>query len=145
LLWGMVTKWRGPMTRKSTLLKKWYSFLVKQPSQVPCSSTIFLSVSVLFGIGQVQRSFTLLVRYIPEWFPWLRYKLLARYGYDTGQEVLHGPMEFVRETMVCMLTFKDVESSLFASSAAPLNRHLLSRICKRRRNSRNQNAKRRRK
>ena len=54
---------------------------------------IFLSVSVLFGI-EVRRSFTL-VRHIPEWLPWLSYKPLARYGYDLGQEVLHGLIDFV--------------------------------------------------
>ncbi|KAH9957214.1 cytochrome P450 [Russula dissimulans] len=39
------------------------------------------------------------LRYIPEWLPWLSYKPLARYGYDLGQEVMHGPMSFVREGM----------------------------------------------
>jgi hypothetical protein len=67
---------------------------------------IFLSVSVLFGIGQVRRLFAL-VRYIPEWLSWLSYEPLTRYGYDLGQEVLHEPMKFVREAMVSILTFKD--------------------------------------
>jgi hypothetical protein len=49
-----------------------------------------------------------LVRYIPEWLPWLSYKPLARYGYDLGQEVLHAPMEYVRETIVRILTFNDI-------------------------------------
>jgi hypothetical protein len=48
------------------------------------------------------------VRYIPEWLPWLSYKPLARYGYDLGQEVLHAPMEFVRETIVGILTYNDI-------------------------------------
>ncbi|KAI0278749.1 cytochrome P450 [Russula aff. rugulosa BPL654] len=39
------------------------------------------------------------LRYIPEWLPWLSYKPLARYGYNIGQEALHGPMEFVRESI----------------------------------------------
>ena len=60
---------------------------------------IFLFVSVPFCIGHVWRSFTL-VRYIPEWLPWFSYKQLASRGYNTGQEVLHGPMDFVRETIV---------------------------------------------
>jgi hypothetical protein len=86
------------------------------------------------------------VRYIPEWLPWLSYKPFARYGYNLGQEVLHGPMGFVRETLVSIWAFKDgFENSLFASSTGLLNRHLLSRICKRQRNSRNQNAKRQKK
>jgi len=37
------------------------------------------------------------LRHIPEWLPWLSYKPLARYGYDLGQEILHGPMAHVRE------------------------------------------------
>ena len=65
---------------------------------------IFLSVSVVFELGQVLLSF-ILVRYIPEWLPWLSYKPLARYGYDIGQEVLHRPMEFVRESIVSIWTF----------------------------------------
>jgi hypothetical protein len=60
---------------------------------------IFRSVSFLFGNGKLQRSF-IPVRYIPEWLPRLSYKPLARYGYDIGQEVLHGPMQFVRESIV---------------------------------------------
>ena len=58
-------------------------------------------------LGQFRRS-SKLVRYIPEWLSWLSYKPLARYGYDLGQEVLHAPMEFVRETIVRILTFNDV-------------------------------------
>ena len=68
---------------------------------------IFLSVSVLFGVAQDRCSFTL-VRHIPEWTSWLSYKPLARHGYDLGQEVIHEPMEFVRETMVGILMFKGV-------------------------------------
>ena len=41
-----------------------------------------------------------LVRYIPEWLPWLSYKPLARYGRDLGQEAVYGPMSFVRESIV---------------------------------------------
>jgi hypothetical protein len=66
---------------------------------------IFLSVSVLFDVGQ-ERLF-IQVRHIPEWLPWLSYKRLTRYGYDLGQEVLHEPMEFVKETMVGILAFND--------------------------------------
>ncbi|KAH9952752.1 cytochrome P450 [Russula dissimulans] len=40
------------------------------------------------------------LRYIPEWLPWLSYKPLARYGYDIGQEVLNGPMIFVKESIL---------------------------------------------
>ncbi|KAI0274083.1 cytochrome P450 [Russula aff. rugulosa BPL654] len=40
------------------------------------------------------------LRHIPEWLPWLSYKPLARYGYNIGQEVLHGPMQFVRESIL---------------------------------------------
>jgi hypothetical protein len=46
------------------------------------------------------------VRFIPEWLPRLSYKPLVRYGYGIGLEVLHGPMEFVRENMVSILTCK---------------------------------------
>ena len=65
---------------------------------------IFLSVSVLFRIRQ-SRCLSTPVRYIPEWLPWLSYKPLARQGYNIGQKVLHEPMEFVRETIVGILTF----------------------------------------
>jgi len=39
------------------------------------------------------------LRHIPKWLPWLSYRPLARFGYDIGQEVLHVPMEFARESM----------------------------------------------
>ncbi|KAH9990432.1 cytochrome P450 [Russula vinacea] len=64
------------------------------------------SVKFLQLVGEIGAPGSLLVnelpflRYIPEWLPWLSYKPLARYGYDLGQEVLHAPMEFVRETML---------------------------------------------
>jgi len=60
---------------------------------------IFLSVSILSDNRQFQRSF-ILVRYIPEWLPWFSYKPLARSGYIIGQEVLHGPIDFVKEAIV---------------------------------------------
>jgi hypothetical protein len=103
----MVMKSRGLMTRKSRLLENWHNSSVKQLYQVPYSSMIFLSVSILSGIGQVQRSF-ILVKYIPEWLSWFSYKPLARLGYNIGQEVLHGPMEVVREAIVSIRIFKDV-------------------------------------
>ena len=40
------------------------------------------------------------MRHIPEWPPWFSYKPLARYGHDLGQEAVHGPMSFVRESIV---------------------------------------------
>jgi hypothetical protein len=95
----MVTKSRSLMTGKSTLPEKWSNLRVKHCPQVRCSSMIFLSVSIFFRIGQVRRSFTP-VRYIPEWLPRLSYKPLARYGYNIAQEVLHEPIEFVRESIV---------------------------------------------
>jgi hypothetical protein len=48
------------------------------------------------------------VRHIPEWASWLSYKPLARYGYDLGQEVLHGPMEFVKESIVSNGAFENI-------------------------------------
>ncbi|KAI0253744.1 cytochrome P450 [Lactifluus subvellereus] len=39
------------------------------------------------------------LQYIPEWLSWFSYKPLARYGHDLGQEVVHGPMAFVKEGM----------------------------------------------
>lgn len=39
------------------------------------------------------------LQHIPKWLPWLSYKPLARFGYDLGQEVLHVPMEFARESV----------------------------------------------
>ncbi|KAI0278757.1 cytochrome P450 [Russula aff. rugulosa BPL654] len=40
------------------------------------------------------------LQHIPEWLPWFSYKPLARIGYNIGQEVLRGPMEFVREAIL---------------------------------------------
>jgi len=85
------------------------------------------------------------VRHIPEWLPWLSYKPLARHGYNIGQQVLHEPMEFVRESIVSIGRSRIFESSLSASGMGLLNRHLLSRICERRRNWRDQSEKMRRK
>jgi hypothetical protein len=48
------------------------------------------------------------VRHIPEWLPWLSYKPLARHGHNIGQQVLHEPMEFVRESIVSIWAFKDI-------------------------------------
>ena len=98
-------------------------------------------------IGRVRRSFTT-VRYVPGWLPWLSYKPLARYGYNIAQEVLHRPIEFVRESIVSVFDvqrFLNFKSLRFASLTELLSHHLLSRICKRRRNSKNQNAKKRKK
>jgi hypothetical protein len=43
---------------------------------------------------------TSIVRHIPEWLPWLSYKPLARLGYKLGQETMHEPIRFVKESMV---------------------------------------------
>jgi hypothetical protein len=43
---------------------------------------------------------TTIVRHIPEWLPWLSYKPLARFGYNIGQETMHEPIRFVKESMV---------------------------------------------
>jgi hypothetical protein len=48
------------------------------------------------------------VQYIPESLSWLSYKPLTRYGYNMGQEVLHGPMEFVKESMVSIWAFQEM-------------------------------------
>jgi len=40
-----------------------------------------------------------LLRYVPEWLPWLSYKPLARYGHNLGNEVMNGPMKFVKESI----------------------------------------------
>ena len=95
------------MTRKSRLLENWHNLSVKQPYQVPYLSMTFLSVSIPSDSRQFQRSF-ILVQYVPEWLSWFSYKSLARSGYIIGQEVLHGPMEFVREAIVRIWMFKDV-------------------------------------
>lgn len=50
-------------------------------------------------VTQVRRSY-IQVQYIPEWLPWFSYNPLARSGYDIG----HGPIQFVRETIVCIWT-----------------------------------------
>jgi hypothetical protein len=54
-----------------------------------------------------------LVQYIPEWLPWLSYKPLARHGYDLGQEVMNGPMSFVRESIVSIRTSSRVQKLTF--------------------------------
>jgi hypothetical protein len=40
------------------------------------------------------------LRHIPEWLPWFSYKPLARIGHDLGQEVMHEPIQFVKESML---------------------------------------------
>ena len=50
----------------------------------------------------------MLVKYIPEWLSWFSYKPLARIGFNIGQEVLHEPMEFVKEAIVGIRIFKHV-------------------------------------
>jgi hypothetical protein len=46
------------------------------------------------------------VKYIPESLSWLSYKPLTRLGQNMGQEALHGPMEFVKESMVSIRAFQ---------------------------------------
>ena len=46
------------------------------------------------------------MQYIPESLSWLSYKPLTRYGYNIGQVVLHGPMEFVKESIVSNWAFE---------------------------------------
>jgi hypothetical protein len=41
-----------------------------------------------------------IVRHIPEWLPWLSYKPFAHLGYNLAQEAKHGPIRFVKESMV---------------------------------------------
>ena len=41
-----------------------------------------------------------LVRHIPDWVPWFSYKPLARIGRNSGLEVLHAPIQFVKDAMV---------------------------------------------
>jgi hypothetical protein len=43
---------------------------------------------------------TTIVRHVPEWLPWLSYKPIARLGYNVGQEAIHRPIRFVRESVV---------------------------------------------
>jgi hypothetical protein len=75
------------------------------------------------------------VKYIPESLSWLSYKPLTRYGQNLGQEALHGPMEFVKESIVSIWAFQEMfGGSQIASSTALPNHHLLSKICKRQRN-----------
>jgi hypothetical protein len=52
----------------------------------------------VFHIGII--SLMIIVRHIPEWLPWLSYKPLARLGYSLGQETMHEPIRFVKESMV---------------------------------------------
>ncbi|KAH9975190.1 CyP450 monooxygenase [Russula compacta] len=40
------------------------------------------------------------LQYIPEWLSWLSYQPLIRYGQDIGYDVLHGPIAFVRESIL---------------------------------------------
>ena len=75
------------------------------------------------------------VKYIPESLSWLSYKPLTRYGRNMGQEALHGPMEFVKESIVSIWAFQEMcGGSQIARSTALPNHHLLSKICERLRN-----------
>jgi hypothetical protein len=57
------------------------------------------------------------VRHIPEWVPWFSYKPLARLGYDIGQNTMHEPLRFVRESMAsdCFLCLHVSEELIFYS------------------------------
>ena len=101
-----------------------------------------LSVSALLVVKNLDAHDITLVKYIPESVPWLSYKPLTRSGYNMGQEALHGPMEFVKKSIVSILAFQEMsDDSQIASSTGLLNRHLLSKIYKRRRNWGDQSAK----
>jgi len=41
-----------------------------------------------------------LLRHIPEWLPWFTYKPLIRIGQELGNQVVHPPMRFVKESML---------------------------------------------
>ncbi|KAF8266320.1 cytochrome P450 [Lactarius quietus] len=41
-----------------------------------------------------------LLRHIPEWMPWFSYKPIAHLGHNLGQEVVHEPMWFVKESIL---------------------------------------------
>lgn len=85
--------------------------------------------------GFLRSLFITPVKYIPESLPWLSYKSVTRYGQNLGQEALHGPMEFVKESIVSILAFQEMfgGSQIVSSTALP-NHHSLSKICKRQRN-----------
>ncbi|KAI0289330.1 cytochrome P450 [Russula brevipes] len=50
--------------------------------------------------GAVLVNYLPFLQYIPEWLSWISYQPLVRYGYEMGKEVLHGPIGFVRESIV---------------------------------------------
>ena len=67
----------------------------------------------------------LLVRHIPEWIPWFSYKPFARFGYNLGQEVVHDPMRFVKESIVSKSVYVCVKVDYTSlSRMALLNRRL---------------------
>jgi len=96
----MVTKSKDPMTEALSLPESWPNLHLRRSTQVPCSSTISLFVSRRFGIRRIRLTVIHLIRHIPEWLSCLSYRPLPRYGYKPGQEVLHGPMAFVKESIV---------------------------------------------
>ena len=101
--------------------------------------------SAVFGLLGLQRF--PIVRYVPEWLSWLSYKPLARYGHNLGNEVMNGPMRFVKESIVRKHFVRSnvfLERLFSFSTMALLDRHSPLKICKKRRSLRDQNAKRQR-
>jgi len=136
-------KSKSAVIGRSPLVEKSPNLDLKQSPRVRFLLMNFLSVSGIFGADAFGSQQLALVQYIPEWLPWLSYKPLARYGYDLGQEVKHGPMSFVRESIVRTISrTSHIESSLFVRSAALLNHHLLLSVYKGQRISADENAKR---
>ncbi|KAF8486347.1 cytochrome P450 [Russula ochroleuca] len=84
------------------ILSMGYGYEVKEPNErkVEASRTYLRLASEISLPGSLLVNDIPFLRYVPEWLRWLSYKPLARYGYDLGQEVLHGPMEFVRESIL---------------------------------------------
>jgi hypothetical protein len=88
------------MTGMSKAPERWSNWHLRRSFLVPCWLIISLSVRGLLALERISRRLQDLVRYIPEWLSWLSYKPLARYGHDLWQEVMYGPLSFVRESMV---------------------------------------------
>jgi hypothetical protein len=98
------------MIRKSRLLGNWHTLLIGEtvlPGALLANDIPFCEYTFRHCPSPALIHASKIIKYIPEWLSWFSYKPLARIGYNVGQEVLRGPMEFAREAIVSIWISED--------------------------------------
>ncbi|KAI0278758.1 cytochrome P450 [Russula aff. rugulosa BPL654] len=92
----------SPDEWRITSLTMGYGYEVKDPSdpKVQTARKLVQITSETIHPGALLVNDLPFLQYIPESLPWLSYKSLTRYGSNLGQEALHGPMEFVKQSIL---------------------------------------------